>query len=90
MSIAFYDVSLTNNPLKYLYIGHRKTLKYVTFKSFLTTQACTIPPVGSEMVENTFDGVVGITEIFFVEFFDELFFDAVDDALHADVGDHLL
>jgi len=42
------------------------------------------------MVENTFDGVLGVTKIFFVEFFDELFLDAVNDALHADVGDHLL
>ena len=49
-----------------------------------------LAPVGSEMVENTFDGAVGVTEIFFVEFFDVLFFDAVDDALHTDVGDRLL
>jgi hypothetical protein len=49
-----------------------------------------LAPVGSEMVENTFDCVVGITKVFFVEFFDELFFDAVDDALHADVDDRLL
>ncbi len=33
--------------------------------------------VSSEMVEDTFDGV---TKIFFVEFFDVLFFDSVDDA----------
>ena len=46
-------------------------------------------PVGSGMVENTFDGAVGVTEIFFVEFFDVLFFDAVDDASHANVGDLL-
>ncbi len=49
-----------------------------------------LAPVGSEMVENTFDCVVGVTEVFFVEFFNVLFFDAVDDALHADVGDCLL
>jgi hypothetical protein len=42
------------------------------------------------MVENTFDGVVGIPEVLFVEFFDILFFDAVDYALAADVGDRLL
>ena len=41
-------------------------------------------------MENTFDGAVGVTKIFFVEFFDVLFFDAVDDALHTDVGDRLL
>ena len=49
-----------------------------------------LAPVDLEMLENTFDGAVGVTEIFFVEFFDVLFFDAVDDALHTDVGDRLL
>ncbi len=49
-----------------------------------------LAPVGLEMVENTFDVAVGITKIFFVEFFDLLSFDTVDDALHADVGDRLL
>jgi hypothetical protein len=49
-----------------------------------------LAPVGSEMVENTFYCVVGVTEVFFVEFFDVLFFDAINDALHANVGDHLL
>ncbi len=49
-----------------------------------------LAPHGSEMVENTFDCVVGVTEEFFVEFFDVLFFDTVDDALHTDVGDRLL
>jgi hypothetical protein len=49
-----------------------------------------LAPVGLEMVENTFDGVLGVTKIFFVEFFDELFLDAVNDALHVNVGDHLL
>jgi hypothetical protein len=47
-------------------------------------------PVGSEMVENTFDGVVGVPEVLFVEFFDILFFNAVDDALDTKVGDRLL
>jgi hypothetical protein len=42
------------------------------------------------MVENTFDGVVGVPKILFVEFFDLLFFDAVDDALDTNVGDCLL
>ncbi len=49
-----------------------------------------IEPVGSEMVENTFDGVVGIPKVLFVEFFDILFFNTVDYALDADVGDCLL
>ena len=49
-----------------------------------------LAPVGSEMMENTFDGAVGVTKIFFVEFFDVLFFNAVNDALHTEVGDHLL
>ncbi len=42
------------------------------------------------MVENTFDGVVGVPEVLFVEFFNILFFNAVDYALDADVGDRLL
>ena len=46
-----------------------------------------LAPVGSEMMENTFDGVVGL---FFIEFFNVLFFYAVDDALHTDVGNRLL
>ena len=41
-------------------------------------------------MENTFDGAVGVTKIFFVEFFDVLFFDTVNDALHTNVGDRLL
>ncbi len=49
-----------------------------------------LAPVGSEMVENTFDGVVGIPEVLFVEFFDILFFNAVDDALVTNAGDCLL
>ncbi len=49
-----------------------------------------LAPVGLEMVENTFDDVVGIPEIIFVEFFNLLFFDAVDDALDTNVGDRLL
>jgi hypothetical protein len=42
------------------------------------------------MVEHTFDGVVGVSEVLFVEFFDILFFDAVNDALDTDVGYRLL
>ena len=49
-----------------------------------------IAPVGSDMVEKTFDSVVGKPEKLFVEFFKILFFDAVDDALDTNVGDHLL
>ena len=49
-----------------------------------------LAPVGTEMMEITFDGAVGVTKIFFVEFFNVLFFNAVDDALHAEVGDRLL
>ena len=46
-----------------------------------------LAPVGSEMMEYTFDGAVGVTEIFFVEFF---VFNAVNDALHTEIGDRLL
>jgi hypothetical protein len=42
------------------------------------------------MVENTSDGVVGIPKVLLIEFFDILFFDAVDDALDTNVGDHFL
>ena len=49
-----------------------------------------LAPVGLDMTENTFDGAVGVTKIFFIEFFDVLFFNAVDDALHAEVSDCLL
>jgi hypothetical protein len=41
-------------------------------------------------MENIFDGVVGIPKVLIVEFFNVLFFNAVDDALNADVGDRLL
>jgi hypothetical protein len=49
-----------------------------------------LAPVGLEMVEKTFDGVVGVPEVLFVEFLYILFFDAVDDVLDTDVGDRLL
>ncbi len=49
-----------------------------------------LAPVGLEMMDNIFDGVVGIPKVLFVEFFSILIFDAVNDALNADVGDRLL
>jgi hypothetical protein len=49
-----------------------------------------LAPVGSEMVENTFDGVIVVPEVLFVKFFNILFFNAVDDVLDTDVGDRLL
>ncbi len=49
-----------------------------------------LAPVGLEMVENTFDGVVGIPKVLSVEFFDILFFNAVNDALDTDIGYRLL
>jgi hypothetical protein len=42
------------------------------------------------MMENTSNGAVDITKIFFVDFFDVLFFNAVDDALHTEVSSFLL
>ena len=42
------------------------------------------------MMENIFDGVVGIPKVLFVEFFDILFFDAVNDALDTNVDYCLL
>jgi hypothetical protein len=49
-----------------------------------------LAPVGLEMMENIFDGVVGITKVLFVEFFNILFFNAVNDAFNTNVGDRLL
>jgi hypothetical protein len=49
-----------------------------------------LAPVGSEMMENIFDGSVGIPKVLFLEFFNILFFNAVDDELNANVGDRLL
>ena len=46
--------------------------------------------VGLEIVQYALDGVVGIPKVYFVEFFNVLFFDAVYDALYLNVGDHLL
>jgi hypothetical protein len=34
--------------------------------------------------------LIGVTKLVFIEFFDVLFFDAVDDALYSDGGDSLL
>jgi hypothetical protein len=41
-------------------------------------------------VLGAFDGLIVITKVVFVEFFDVLFFDAVDDALYSNVSDCLL
>ncbi len=49
-----------------------------------------LAPVGLEMMENIFGGVDGLPKVLFVEFFNILLFNAVDDALNADVGDRLL
>ena len=49
-----------------------------------------LAPVGSEMVQYNFDGAVGVPEVLFVEFFNVLFLDAVNDALDTNVGDRLL
>ncbi len=49
-----------------------------------------LAPVGVEMIDDGLDGLICIAKIFFVEFFNALLLDAVDDALHADGGDGLL
>ena len=46
--------------------------------------------IGLEMVKDTFDGVVGIPEVLFIELFNVLFFNTVDNLLEANVRDHLL
>ena len=42
------------------------------------------------MIDDRFDCLIRVAEIFLVELFDVLFLDAVDDALHANGGDSLL
>ncbi len=49
-----------------------------------------LAPVGAEMINDGLDGLIRVTKIFFVEFFNVLLLDAVDDALHANGGDGLL
>ena len=72
------------------HVGHPCLIEIEGFGGVSAFPCYDLAPVGLEMAENTFDGVVGVTKIFFVEFFDVLFFDAVNDALHADVVDRLL
>ena len=49
-----------------------------------------LAPVDLEMVKDTFDGVVGIPEVLFIELFDVLFFNTVNNLLDTNVCDHLL
>jgi hypothetical protein len=49
-----------------------------------------LAPVCAEMIDDGLDGLICIAKIFFVEFFNVLLLDAVNDALHADGGDGLL
>ena len=49
-----------------------------------------LAPVGLEMVKDTFDGVVGIPKVLFIELFGVLFFNAVDNLLDNNVRDRLL
>ena len=49
-----------------------------------------LAPVGLGMAKNTFDGVVGIPEVLFIELFDVLFFNTVNNLLDTNVCDHLL
>ena len=49
-----------------------------------------LAPFDAEMVQYAFDGAVGVPEVLFVEFFDVLFLDAVNDVLDTNVGDCLL
>ena len=44
-------------------------------------------PLLSEMHKECFDGLVGVAEVVFIEFFDVLLFSAVDNALDANVRD---
>ncbi len=67
------------------YVGYTCLIKSFDGISAFPCPCRDLSPVGLEMVENTFDDVVSIPEIIFVEFFNLLFFDAVDN-----VGDRLL
>ena len=49
-----------------------------------------LAPVGSEMGKDAFDGVVGIPKVLFIELFDVLFFNAVNNLFDANVCDRLL
>ena len=49
-----------------------------------------LSPVCSEMVKDTFDGVVDIAEVLIVEFLHVLLLNVVNDALDANVGDRFL
>ncbi len=39
------------------------------------------------MLEEQFDGLIGVAKVVFVEFFDVLFFNTIDDALYFDGSD---
>ncbi len=49
-----------------------------------------LAPFGAKMGEDSFDCLVGIAKVIFIEFLNVLFFDAVDDTLDSNVGDCLL
>jgi hypothetical protein len=49
-----------------------------------------LAPFCAEVCQECFDGLICIAEVVFVEFFNVLFFDAVDDALYSYGSDCLL
>ncbi len=49
-----------------------------------------LAPVGVEMIDDGLDDLICLAKIFFVESFNVLLLNAVDDALHTDGGDSLL
>ncbi len=74
-------------PAKYDDVGHTGYPCLIEGFGGISASPChDLAPVGSEMVENTFDGVVGVPK----EFFDILFFNAVNDVLDTNVSDRLL
>jgi hypothetical protein len=88
--LAFF-LLLGELPAKCDDVGHVGYPSLIEGFSGISAFPChDLSPVGLEMVENNFDGVVGVPEVLIVEFFNILFSNAVDDALDTDVSDRLL
>ncbi len=49
-----------------------------------------LAPVGAEMIDDGLDGLIRVAKIFFIEFFNVLLLDAVNDAMHTNGGTGLL
>jgi hypothetical protein len=70
------------------HVGDPRLVEYIGGISALLCHD--LAPVGLEMVKDTFDGVVGVSKVLFIELCDVLFFIAVDNLLDTNVCDCLL